>query len=368
MKKNYFLVGVMLCSLNLFAQITINPGDVVNAGEYVVMAYDTNFSVSPGSAGANQTWNFGSLTADEVDTLNFINPVNLQGYSYFNNANIGLANTVDSVNIFFKKDNNAFRLLGYHVYQNNTPSNYPISYNFITFPSTYNTNYNDSYAFVAASFYFGVDPDGPGPHPTVDSMRIKHRGEISSVMDAWGNVTTPLGTFASLRQNFKEVTIDSVQMYAGGQWQPLSPTMKFLLQQQGIDEVSKDSTMTLRWWSNNANARFIVVEMDWDGVSTVYSVSWLKKSPASNSVQDLSNQSVNLYPNPGSNYFVLDGNLQAAELKLWDASGRLILTCRNNQTGNNWMINTENLNQGIYIYTIHDSNGKLLQSGRWIKQ
>lgn len=367
MKKIFFFPLSALPVL-LSAQITINSSNVVNAGEYVIQVNDTTPSISPGTAGPNQTWNFSNLNNHTEDTIQFVNPSTLQGYAYYPTANIGVPFPADSMNIFVLKDNNALKILGFYAYTN-PPLSAPISFRLITFPSTYNTAYTDNYSFVINTIYFGNDPDGPGPHPMVDSLRVKRRGDINSIIDGWGNVTTPLGTFPSIRQNFREITTDSIQMYATGQWQPLSPTMVALLQMYGYNEVNKDTAYSLRWWSNDANVRINLVELNWDGNSTIYSATWLKASPSSSAVPAIAdNSSIHLYPNPASTYLSLELNKGiTSQVSVYDMQGNIV--CEKTFTENRPSLNISSLPAGNYLITITDLHtGELIGKATFVKE
>ncbi|MCF8374288.1 MAG: T9SS type A sorting domain-containing protein [Bacteroidales bacterium] len=74
---------------------------------------------------------------------------------------------------------------------------------------------------------------------------------------------------------------------------------------------------------------------------------------------------VKIYPNPGSDYFMLDVHLpENSTLNLFDIGGKLCHTSTI-QNGSN-TINTQNLLPGMYVFKILNK-GKVLLNGKWVK-
>ncbi|MCF8372321.1 MAG: T9SS type A sorting domain-containing protein [Bacteroidales bacterium] len=75
---------------------------------------------------------------------------------------------------------------------------------------------------------------------------------------------------------------------------------------------------------------------------------------------------VKLYPNPGSDYFMLDVRLpeQKNRIELFDLNGKCCLQ-KDIQNGSN-TINTSKLPSGVYVFKII-SNTKEVLSGKWVK-
>ena len=91
---HFFSAGIMISN----AQIWIGPWDVPVAGKVLQRANDTMKtktpgSINPGSAGANQTWNFSTLLSNTVDTLTFTNPAWTANGSSFPNSNLAVMNS-----------------------------------------------------------------------------------------------------------------------------------------------------------------------------------------------------------------------------------------------------------------------------------
>ncbi|MCF8371225.1 MAG: T9SS type A sorting domain-containing protein [Bacteroidales bacterium] len=75
---------------------------------------------------------------------------------------------------------------------------------------------------------------------------------------------------------------------------------------------------------------------------------------------------VKIYPNPGSDYFMLDVHVpEKSTLSLFDMGGNLCHTSPI-QNGTN-TINTQNLLPGMYVFKILNK-GKVLLDGKWVKE
>src|SRR5690606_27884044 len=116
MKKNLLsLITLLGAGIIANAQITINQSHIVSAGDAVEQAVDTlgNTVTSIGPAGANQTWNFTSMTEHYVDTLFFENHTSYPGAGSISNANLGTrSSTEDSSWIFLNKGTTGLFVVG----------------------------------------------------------------------------------------------------------------------------------------------------------------------------------------------------------------------------------------------------------------
>lgn len=101
---------------------------------------------------------------------------------------------------------------------------------------------------------------------------------------------------------------------------------------------------------------------------------WIMKLDASQcnpvGVEELEAQrTVEAFPNPGSDGFTLVLNGPAAyhaRVVLFDPLGNQVL--ESPMAGNSAQLETRNLAAGLYLYRITSREGRLLGSGRWIKQ
>ncbi len=356
MKKNYGLA--IACSLifsSMQAQITINSSDVVGYGDRVLNAVDLTSTVTIGNSGANQTWNFANLNVDDTDTLDFTNPAWIGLDNPFNSQMVVRSSRDDSSYSYLTKTSTYLMLDGIkQVLGNGDTSNIPFNAVLIPFPATYGISGSWTSNFTIATVAVGFDPDGPGPHPYVDSLRLTRADSSITNVDAWGDVTTPLGTFASLRQNNTSYGVDTLWMLAGGTWSVASATLTSLLQ---MDSISYDTTRTVRWWSNDPSARFPVVEFTYDqSGNSNGEIKWLKASPTTSIKEWSNNFVVSMFPNPSEGTITITAKEELSGVKIFDITGKMVrqyLFENQNQIS----INT-NLPAGIYLVEISNRSGQ----------
>jgi hypothetical protein len=248
--KNKIFTGILMLSLALIstAQIVVNRNNFGNLNwANVIEAYDTTSLnlLSPGNSGANITWNLSALSNDYRDTMEFRNPTGYSCWEDFPTATL-VVHTPE-VNMYIKDENTAISIIGVctEIYP---PDSSAIKYNSgqkrMTFPTTYNTSFNGQSRAVI---------DFPYNQPPLDSMRIVKNINYTSIIDGWGTVTIPTGTYPCLRQKYTSYDVDSFYVHViGVGWQPSG-------------SPNRDTTIEYNWWS--ANNPFIAnITTDWHGV------------------------------------------------------------------------------------------------------
>jgi hypothetical protein len=373
--KKTLLSLMMLTSVGIYsthAQITLNSTDVVGMGDQVEQAHDTlPGSITIGPSGAGQTWNFSAINEDELDTILFQDPTTLPGSADFPLSNLGMVESgEDSAWYFFTKNTSALVIDGVHQMQGGAGVSIPATSTIVTFPSTMGTNYGSSWNAPLGSFPIGQDLDGPlFPQGVIDSLKITRTAILTSNIDAWGDVTTPLGTFASLRQIAIEETIDTTWQLEGGVWSIISFSSLTALSALGVDldDVAYDTTRTARWWTNDPTATYPIVEMDYEANGTVNGIDWLKATPTSVSIKDIvtTENKVSLYPNPAKNNVTISTQLTNNDnIKIFDVTGKLIKAERFNSKS--IIFSVSDYKNGLYFYNINDVNGNVLHSNKFV--
>ncbi len=351
-----------------YAQITLLDTDIVGMGDNVEVANDTTPSVTIGPSGASQTWNFAGLNDHGSDTMRFRDPATYPSSGNHPLANLGMTDTdEDSTWMFLNKSVSGLFIVGMHVVQSGQAVDLPVAGTIITFPSTMGTNFNGTWNGVLVTFPVGQDPDGPGPHGTVDSLRVTRETYTNSDVDAWGNVTTPFGTFASLRQNVLTEDADTTWQYVNGQWEVMSTTTQNFLAFVGVNQpkFEYDTTRTARWWTNDPAAKFPVVEMDYEANGTVNSVEWQKTSPTTGVTENnLASARVDLFPNPAKNNITISTEITNGVIEILDVTGKIVATTRINSSNTN--LNISNLNSSIYFYNVKDATGTIVYTNKFV--
>jgi hypothetical protein len=352
MKKLLLLIPFACCGLLANAQITITMADLASGGSMIYQSNDTTPTISVGSTGASQTWNMVALSTDFVDTLNFSNPTWVPDDTTFPASNLVLSFGTNQQYGYLTKNSSGLSLLGNiadnvdigtgtptRIVQTNTPAEM-----LITFPSTYNTSFNSNLT-TQAQFYYGQDP---GVGVTVDSIRYKSDISKTVLCDAWGNLSTPLGTFAVLRYNELKYQTDSAFGYVNGfGW--------IFFQEQ------RDTIVKYTWWSNNIG--FPLVEAEMTGLTaSVETVKWLQALPAVGIDENSALSARLAYPNPASSLISINTG-GAALLEVFDMSGRLVGS--ETVTKDITQLNLDNYANGLYTYSLSSKEKVKVAQGKF---
>lgn len=234
MKTKIFSIAFSLAGLVAGAQITITQNDLPSIGTMVGFVSDTTpVNVSPGPAGANQAWDLSALLPEDSGGYNFIDPAVAAGGSFFPNSNLAIPDSANTGATFFRKSPTSFDLHG--AYSDFGYGPMALKFNpvepWLTFPSQYQTTFSGT-----AKYQIVI----PYSNPPIDSVKIVSTTLYSSIIDGWGTITTPdFSGVNVLRQKFTEIIIDSTFAHYFGIWAAVgTPTV--------------DTTISYRWWSNNA--------------------------------------------------------------------------------------------------------------------
>jgi hypothetical protein len=178
------------------------------------------------------------------------------------------------------------------------------------------------------------------PSPN-DSVRIVYYRTNSFLVDGWGTLKTPLGTFTTLRMKKIASNLDTTYNHpVGGNW----------IRGQ-VNGLKYDTS-----YSWLANGLFEVASMSKYSPG-IYRYSFYNNRPAttglSNAEQSTTHFSV--YPNPVSDVLNLDYQGNKVSLSITNAMGQ---DCGLNT--NTHSIDVSGLNPGIYLIHIQSEDGKHL--------
>jgi len=172
-------------------QISITSPDLFSfIGTHKIMETDTSGSVTVnvGSAGASQSWDFtGTIVRGNIETWDFLDPVNTPYSADFPNANIALrvssASYSDTVYTFFRIDNSSFTEVGQVLFFQDTTMLEQKSVLVMPLPFTMGAHW-----ISRDSSEFGV------PGYKIVEIEIQ-----DNTVDAWGNINVPSGQHECLR-------------------------------------------------------------------------------------------------------------------------------------------------------------------------
>jgi len=342
---------VFLLSANcITAQITVTDIHVVQSGRQVIQAQDTlpSTGMQPGSPGTNMVWDFSGLALHSEDTLNFVNP-DWTPYEA-NHPTSNLAARAGSADFYLFLNNSPSGLFieGFSgdVLGTGTPIHAPTVPNetLAEFP----LNYSNSFTSVSGN---DLTIDGSVISVLIDSIRLKTSRIKIVTVDAWGSITTPMGTFDALRLNQTIQDIDSTWTLSFGMW--------------SLFENSKSSSKNYAWWTNDATAGFPLLEMEYDTVSgNPTSITYLKSTPAIG-VAEESKIFVEVYPNPASEQISFSfNNDEARKIQIFSVSGERQELL--NTTSGRLQLDVSCFSPGIYYYRVLNGPGRIQGSGNFV--
>ena len=332
MKKTLLsIMSVFAIGTMLNAQVTVTSSNLANVGDVLYEAEDTipNSSIAPGGVG-QQTWDFSNVVAHTVKVQEFVNPATTPNGGDFTNSNLCMYLPSDTSYVYISKSASAISIDGMAaIFPDETtptsmfkdPSELLISY-----PLNLNDNVSDS-SHMEIIF---------GNYRMVESLTKEY------TVDAWGQVTIPVGTYDVLRVSRTNITIQDLQMNVGGDsWTTL--------------QTSIDTTYAYEWWTNDNEIKLIVCSFDWDIEQNVVDgefVYYTEEPLAINTVDEIEN--INIYPNPTSGIFTIDGN-NITDIQIIDVTGKIIYAEKTSKTISN--IDLRDFSNGVYFVKVKTVNG-----------
>lgn len=346
--KTYFLSLVLLLSFVAKAQITVNQSDFVTAGDIIYMANDSNCSTSAGMGGANIIWNLSSLSNHTIDTSYFVSPAGNPGAALFPAANL-VQKMADGAGGFFyayyQVTSSYVDMLGFTDGTNHTP--YDVPYRQFSFPATYNTAFSGT---SIMHFTF------PFPTPPYDSARIKITTNYSSLIDGWGDVTTPAGTYGSLRQRLIADQTDSTFLH---------DTSTNTWSWDGTPPAPNAADTSYNWVTKTTKFNVAGISINDPGnlpaATGTYLLAVVSKLNDNTALNNLT-----IYPNPMTSEAIIqtDRPFQDATLKVFNMLGEQVKE-QEHLNGQQVRIQKDQLPAGIYHLQISEANhvmanGKIL--------
>jgi len=218
MKKNLLLLTIFFTSA-LSAQISITSSDMPNAGDSVLISVSTSIDTNDVTlTGANYSWDYSTLLPDFQRYEKFDSPLtfpvpfnflfNPSNTTYGNENNILTTLPLPGVSLdmaydFLKESSTKFRQIGAGYTINGIPL--PFLYSSDDVIYNFPVDYLDT---DSCDYKFGL------PIPSIGYYGQK--GHRVNVVDGWGTVKTPFGTFNALRVKSTILAIDTIALDALG--------------------------------------------------------------------------------------------------------------------------------------------------------
>ncbi len=348
MKTLLLFSCVMLCLvLPAAAQITITADDFSNwYGVNVVQIQDTTnlTGLSAGNPGADQTWNLSAIGKDVQDTMRFINPAGVGCFSSFPGATYAVVYPNFDGYQYISITSSSLAVLGMcgvFMPPDITIAPYTPPFTKLTFPATFNTSLSGT---TKQTMVFGLTPPPP------DSGKIVSTISYSSLVDGWGNVTTPVGTYNALRVKTTQTKVDSMFYMLAGNWMyaGLPPTTTV--------------TTTYEWWVKN---HFPVASLEMNGSGQIKSATYSVVSTVGIDEQSTDAVQSAVYPNPAAHSFtVVNNSVDVRKFALIDILGNTIIN--ENINAPTMQFSTSKFSKGMYLYLFQNAKGESVSSGKLV--
>lgn len=349
--KNTITLSILLFSVReANAQITLTTNSFPAVGEMLISHNDSlGASLTPGSAGVNQAWDFSGLNSHTKDTTTAVTVASTPNGTAFPTATFAAETGAGFA--YFKNTATECQMIGVSgsiigttTFNINYTSPNIVAKDGITFNSNY--NFVNSFLLMAS----GADVNQP-----VDSVRIHSDTYVSKTVDGWGTVTSPIGAFPCLRIMQRDSVI-----------QVIDAKIPFVGWSLAVVEISNVNVSYSYVDDADINP---IVQLNMDSTSSTVSSATYRQSWPLVVNETVKPSLFTLYPNPttSDNIHLLIGGLPSAKyiVQIFDMNGNEInstLYAVNKTSVTDANFSNLQLCSGNYIATVSTINNELLQS------
>jgi hypothetical protein len=342
--KQLLLLSIALSSQSLWGQISLDQTDMPSVGDYIPRKSDTMTVLpGPGGSGPNQVWNFTTLSAYVItENTSVVSVASTPNGNQFGNSNMAMTNDNASY-LYFNKNAQSFStqgfsgdLLGTGVI--NAVFNPDLTLH--QFPRTFGSSFSDTYVI-------DVTVPGAAINPLLSQINFKRTSAVQDTTDAWGQLTTPHGTYDVLRIHTMEVLSDSI-------WaQPLFPPAWNLV------STSTDTTHSYSWVGKGG--KLAIAEMSFDTLGLPKIFKWTEFPGIGVGLTENQTSEIKITPNPTSSSGII--SIQSCEIgekfTLVNTLGKVVM--EGYILTKPLELNLTNLDQGLYILTLGDEQARVIK-------
>ncbi len=372
MKNIITFLFITIFSIGLYAQTVYTSASFFQEGDLLFTAMDNVPAINIGSAGANQNWDFTSLSSGQEMMTEIMPASSGNAAADFPNADVYL--NIGAGEIYLEILSNEIRQLGFAGDMGGfdattiftPPGKYKVA------PLAYQSNYTDEYG-VAFTIPADQIPfiDQLGLPITPDSIRLTQLFETVAEVDAWGTMSIPSGIYDVLRLKKLETTSTMIEAYIGGVfpvWIDVTDLLIGAIPDFGLPGGGNGTRESYEFLADGVKESIATVSMDTVGGNPV-SVTY-KVDDTGTAISNTSRDKTVFagYPNPAFNDVKVDirgfepGKYQ---IKLYNLTGKIVQTNDYSiQKDSTVIFNVSRLPKGAYLYALVNEAGETLKANR----
>ena len=312
----------LICSVSL-AQPTLTATGINSViGETFTL--NGSAYVSPGNAGANQTWNLAAMSGSSAGLTTVVDPTSTVSGASFPNANVAWDNPAGYTVSYYKTSATAFQ--NYGMDYGGTIMPYSDPEDFLRFPCTYISSFNDNWAVQFDNGYI-----------------FYRTGTTTVTADGYGTLITPIATYTNvMRVHFVQVYQDSADV--GGPYIITYNNDEYMWYKEGVHvPISTVYTLTYSGGSPITGGSFVTGNVGIDNSFDLIS-------------------SVNLFPNPASDYIVIENTSPNSDglITINSIQGQLLI--QQSLLKPKTEINISELAKGDYVVRVKTEKGIVMKT------
>lgn len=367
LKKLLPAFSLAALAVSAYAQnaITLTETDIISVGNTAYLVTDTatvsKISSEAIKSGANVTWDFSGLHAHVSDQVDFVAPSSTNYGSYYSQSNLCAITQSTGYNAYFNSSTSGFVMTGIvgDLLENgmNVKAFLTPGQTLMEFPSTYQSKFSSPFVATVKEYYGKyetIDINGFQLPVYVDSVSAVYTYSVESEIDGYGTMITPIGSYNALRQFVTETEVDSQFAYV-----------------QGMGWIAVDiqtyTTYRLRWWANGIGYALVECKLNNNKTKVKGEVQYVSSTNIVTSIAGIDfDDEILMYPNPAQSSLRFSNLPKGAEqLVISDITGKEIDQLDMNGTNNDYDLETNSFNNGVYFYTILNENGNVINKGKF---
>jgi len=372
-KLHVFIFLLVFGSVN--AQITITDANFPAVGDTLKTAVDAMPSIDLLGPGGDQDWDFTNLSGIIQQSL--VRAATEGEYAIeFPNAELVITNAADveTGEFYYNVTSSVYQNMGF---VGPDPANFGLNLVARFDPAVtdrrapmnfFDVNNTDTDVLIAfdASVLPGEILDSLPVTP--DSLRFLIASERLDVVDGWGTLAIPGGTYDVLREKRMEERETRLEVLVGigpfSEWIDVTDII-------GLDFLGKDTTITYNYFSNDAKEPIAVVTVDND-TETPTLVEY-KNNDIISGVNYVNTGKADIFasPNPAINevrFEFLNLKKGIYQLKVFNILGVEVWSEKQSIHSNHQAIRIDlsDFRKGTYLYSLVDDRGKTVTAKRLI--